>query len=161
MSAIAKQETGAEAMEGVRFDRQRFPDAMGWRCKFGVLTPAPNTIVENEFHEMAPPGVTNIVNRYYVPNQKIGQDEDGLMEQADHVLAGARVDRGLAADRGVDLGEKRRRDLDEARAALEQASREAGEIAHHAAAEGDDEIVALGAEFDKIAQHLVELGEGF
>lgn len=60
----------------IRFDEDKFPDAMGWRAKFGVLTPAPNTIVENEFHEMAPRGVINIVNRYYVPNQKVRSDDD-------------------------------------------------------------------------------------
>src|SRR6478735_6813802 len=74
MSAEAKQ--SAKSMDGVNFDSDRFPDAMGWRAKFGVLTPAPNTIVENEFHEMAPRGVINIVNRYYVPNQKVRSDED-------------------------------------------------------------------------------------
>jgi maleate isomerase len=76
MSAQANKETTAGSMEGVRFDKQRFPDAMGWRAKFGVLTPAPNTIVENEFHEMAPQGVINIVNRYYVPNQEVRSDDD-------------------------------------------------------------------------------------
>jgi maleate isomerase len=76
MSGTAKQETGVGTMAGVRLDKERFPDAMGWRCKFGVLTPAPNTIVENEFHEMAPPGVINIVNRYYVPNQEVRSDDD-------------------------------------------------------------------------------------
>jgi maleate isomerase len=60
----------------LRLDDERFPDAMGWRAKFGVLTPAPNTIVENEFHEMAPRGVINVVNRYYVPNQKVRSDDD-------------------------------------------------------------------------------------
>jgi maleate isomerase len=62
--------------KGLRLDDERFPDAMGWRAKFGVLTPAPNTIVENEFHEMAPRGVINVVNRYYVPNQKVRSDDD-------------------------------------------------------------------------------------
>ena len=58
MTAASPQAaTGTDPMEGVRFDDERFPDAMGWRAKFGVLTPAPNTIVENEFHEMAPLGV--------------------------------------------------------------------------------------------------------
>jgi maleate isomerase len=61
---------------GLRLDDERFPDAMGWRAKFGVLTPAPNTIVENELHEMAPRGVINVVNRYYVPNQKVRSDDD-------------------------------------------------------------------------------------
>lgn len=72
----AKQAVSAAGMDGVRFDKDRFPDAMGWRAKFGVLTPAPNTIVENEMHEMAPPGVINIVNRYYVPNQEVRSDDD-------------------------------------------------------------------------------------
>ncbi|HKU65934.1 MAG TPA: hypothetical protein VJQ06_12830 [Rhizomicrobium sp.] len=77
MTAASPQAaTGTDPMEGVRFDDERFPDAMGWRAKFGVLTPAPNTIVENEFHEMAPLGVVNIVNRYYVPNQKVRSDDD-------------------------------------------------------------------------------------
>lgn len=63
----------------VRLDDEHFPDAMGWRAKMGVLTPAPNTIVENEFHEMAPRGVINIINRYFVPNQKVRSDEDWMV----------------------------------------------------------------------------------
>ncbi len=68
----------APAMPALRapFDPERYPDAMGWRCKFGVLTPAPNTIVENEFHEMAPTGVINVVNRYFVPNRKVTSNDD-------------------------------------------------------------------------------------
>ena len=74
--SVAKQAVSAAGMDGVRFDKDKFPDAMGWRAKFGVLTPAPNTIVENEMHEMTPPGVINIVNRYYVPNQEVRSDDD-------------------------------------------------------------------------------------
>jgi maleate isomerase len=70
------QAVSAAGMEGVRFDKAKFPDAMGPRAKFGILTPAPNTIVENEMHEMCPPGVINIVNRYYVPNQEVRSDDD-------------------------------------------------------------------------------------
>ena len=82
MSATGNQATSAQSMDGVRFDKDRFPDAMGWRAKFGVLTPAPNTIVENEFHEMAPQGVINIVNRYYVPNQEVRSDDDWALIMA-------------------------------------------------------------------------------
>jgi maleate isomerase len=82
MSTEVKGLADVGSMEGVRFDKQRFPDAMGWRAKFGVLTPAPNTIVENEFHEMAPPGVINIVNRYYVPNQEVRSDADWALIMA-------------------------------------------------------------------------------
>ncbi len=60
----------------VMLDQEHFPDAMGPRAKLGILTPAPNTIVENEMHEMAPPGIVNVVNRYYVPNQKVRSDDD-------------------------------------------------------------------------------------
>lgn len=60
----------------IRFDADRFPDAMGPRAKLGILTPAPNTVVENEMHEMAPAGVVNVVNRYYVPNQEVRSDDD-------------------------------------------------------------------------------------
>jgi maleate isomerase len=65
-----------EADPNVRFDQERFPDAIGPRVKLGILTPAPNTIVENEMHELAPPGVVNVVNRYYVPNQEVRSDDD-------------------------------------------------------------------------------------
>ena len=64
------------------------------------------------------------------------------MEGADQVLALGRVDPGLAADRAVDLGEQRRRDLHEADAAAHHRRGEAGEVADHPAAEGDDEVVA-------------------
>src|SRR6185503_14287381 len=50
---------------------------------------------------------------------------------------------------------------DEARAALEKSRSETRKIADHAAAEGDDEIVALGARRDEIAQYSVKLLEGF
>jgi len=38
-------------------------DALGYRAKIGVLTPATNTIVEPEFAAMQVPGVTNHVSR--------------------------------------------------------------------------------------------------
>src|SRR5439155_24140893 len=34
------------------------PDVLGYRAKIGVLVPATNTIVEPEYHAMAPRGVT-------------------------------------------------------------------------------------------------------
>ena len=43
----------------------------------------------------------------------------------------------------IDLREQCRRDLHEAHPAAKDRGREAGEIAHHAAAEGDDEVAAL------------------
>ena len=62
-----------------------------------------------------------------------------LMEGADHVLAARVVDRGLAADRGVDLREQRGRHLHESDAALVDRRGESGQVADHAAAQGDDQ----------------------
>lgn len=76
MTTATALKSGTDLNTNIRLDDERFPDAIGWRAKFGVLTPAPNTVVENEFHEMAPTGVVNVVNRYYVPNQKVRSDDD-------------------------------------------------------------------------------------
>ena len=65
----------------------------------------------------------------------VGEHAGRLVEGADHVLAARVVDRGLAADRGVHLGEQRRRHLDEGDAALVAGRGEARDVAHHAAAE--------------------------
>ena len=46
-----------------------------------------------------------------VEQRGIGDHQDRLVERADQVLAMARIDRGLAADRGVDLRQQRGRHL--------------------------------------------------
>lgn len=43
-------------------------DALGYRAKFGVLGPSTNTIVQPEFDEMRPAGVTNHYSRIVVQN---------------------------------------------------------------------------------------------
>ena len=43
-------------------------DALGWRCKFGVLAPSTNTIVQPDFDDMRPVGVTNHYSRIFTPN---------------------------------------------------------------------------------------------
>lgn len=43
-------------------------DVLGYRAKFGVLGPATNTIVQPEFDELRPTGVTNHYSRIYVEN---------------------------------------------------------------------------------------------
>lgn len=55
---------------------KRNEDAMGWRCKMGVTVPATNTIVEPEFHQMAPHGVTNHTGRFLIPNMALESDAD-------------------------------------------------------------------------------------
>ena len=43
-------------------------DTLGYRAKFGVLGPSTNTIVQPEFDDMRPPGVTNHYSRIVVQN---------------------------------------------------------------------------------------------
>lgn len=44
------------------------PDTLGWRMKFGVLVPSTNTSVQPEYDAMRPPGVTNHVRGFRIPN---------------------------------------------------------------------------------------------
>lgn len=52
------------------------PDALGSRLKLGVITPASNTIVQPEFDEMRPPGVTNQTTRVVIPDTPVGTEEE-------------------------------------------------------------------------------------
>ena len=54
----------------------RHQDRLGWRAKIGVVTPSTNTIVEPEFHAMAPLGVTNHTARFLIPNMALNSNED-------------------------------------------------------------------------------------
>lgn len=53
-------------------------DALGWRCKFAVVAPSTNTIVQPDMEAWRPEGVTNHFGRIYVPNMPIHGDEDFL-----------------------------------------------------------------------------------
>ncbi len=66
---------------------------------------------------------------------RIDDHHAGLMESADQVLASRVVDRGLAPDRRVHLGEKGGRNLDEIHAAHVRRGREASQVTHGAPAE--------------------------
>jgi maleate isomerase len=43
-------------------------DALGWRRKLGVMAPSTNTIVQPDFDDMRPVGVTNHYSRIFTPN---------------------------------------------------------------------------------------------
>lgn len=43
-------------------------DVLGWRKKFGVMAPSTNTIVQPDFDDMRPMGVTNHYSRIFTPN---------------------------------------------------------------------------------------------
>ena len=84
-----------------------------------------------------------LARRQGVEHRRIGDHKHRLMERAEQVLSLWRVDAGLAADRGIDLGQKRGRHLHEIDAAAQDRRRKAGEIADHATAERNHQIAAL------------------
>ena len=43
-------------------------DVLGWRCKFGVMGPSTNTVVQPDFDMMRPAGVTNHYSRIFTPD---------------------------------------------------------------------------------------------
>jgi maleate isomerase len=52
------------------------PDALAPRLKFGVITPATNTIVQPEYDAMRPRGVTNQMARVVIPDSPVGNDSE-------------------------------------------------------------------------------------
>jgi maleate isomerase len=50
-------------------------DVLGWRCKFGVMGPSTNTVVQPDFELMRPPGVTNHYSRIFTPNAQAVSNE--------------------------------------------------------------------------------------
>ena len=77
-------------------------DVLGWRCKFGVLGPSTNTIVQPDFEMMRPPGVTNHYSRIFTPNAQAVSNET--------FMAGTQPDRREHA-RGGALGDDLRAGL--------------------------------------------------
>ena len=58
-------------------------DVLGWRRKFGVIGPSTNTVVQPDFDDMRPPGVTNHYSRIIIENAQAISDETfmaGTME---------------------------------------------------------------------------------
>lgn len=51
-------------------------DTLGWRMKFGVLVPSTNTSVQPEYEAMRPPGVTNHVRGFLIPNAPTRTDAE-------------------------------------------------------------------------------------
>jgi len=53
-------------------------DRLGSRRKFGVLGPSTNTIVQPDFDDLRPPGVTNHYSRIFTPNAQAISNESFL-----------------------------------------------------------------------------------
>lgn len=73
-------------------------DGLGWRCKFGVVTPSTNTIVQPEYDDLRFPGITNHVARMHIPDDPVRSDADfdELIRRIDAGLDGA-VERVMTA----------------------------------------------------------------
>ena len=74
-------------------------DARGWRCKFAVVAPSTNTIVQPDMDDLRVPGVTNHYGRIEVPNMKVRNDEEfvALVEAIGSTLYAA-VDRCMTCE---------------------------------------------------------------
>jgi maleate isomerase len=53
-------------------------DHLGYRMKFGALGPSTNTIVQPDFDDMRPVGVTNHYSRIVIPNDPVNSDAEFL-----------------------------------------------------------------------------------
>ena len=51
-------------------------DTLGWRLKLGVLVSSTNTAVQPEYDAMRPPGVTNHVRAFRIPNAPTRTDAE-------------------------------------------------------------------------------------
>ncbi|MEM1438009.1 MAG: arylmalonate decarboxylase [Pseudomonadota bacterium] len=68
-------------------------DARGWRAKFGVLGPSTNTIVQPDFDDLRPEGVTNHYSRIVIENAQAISDEAfmaGTLEISDNTVEAVR-----------------------------------------------------------------------
>lgn len=68
-------------------------DVQGWRAKFGVIGPSTNTIVQPDFDDMRPRGVTNHYSRIYTPDSDAISNETfmaGTLTIAENVIDAVR-----------------------------------------------------------------------
>jgi maleate isomerase len=57
-------------------------DVLGWRSVFGILGPSTNTVVQPEFDDMRPAGVTNHYSRILTPNANAVSNETFMQATA-------------------------------------------------------------------------------
>src|SRR5262249_57640124 len=73
-------------------------DYLAWRIAFGVATPSTNTVVQPEYDDMRPEGVTNHIARMVIADNPVHSDADFAkqIEDIDAALQDA-VDRIMDA----------------------------------------------------------------
>ena len=59
-------------------------DHLGYRKKFGALGPSTNTIVQPDFDDLRPVGVTNHYSRIIIPNNPVS-DNEGFLKLVDSI----------------------------------------------------------------------------
>lgn len=59
------------------------PDAVAWRAKFATIVPSTNTVVEYDYNDIRPAGITFHAGRMYIADGTLGSDDDfeALLEQ--------------------------------------------------------------------------------
>ena len=74
-------------------------DARGWRCKFAVVAPSTNTIVQPDMDDLRVEGVTNHYGRIHIPNMGVSNDDEfvALVEAIGKTLYDA-VDRCMTCE---------------------------------------------------------------
>src|SRR6185437_15404823 len=126
------------------------------------LQPIEESAVADEavFHHLGIAG-EKLAPRQGCQRVDIGDDAHRLVEGADEILPMRAVDRGLAADRAVDLREESCWHLHIVDAAQQGCGGKARQIANDAAAERDERRSALDAERQDVFDQLGEMREAF
>ena len=129
----------------------------GQQCGRIGLAPIEETGVADQavFHHLGIAGA-QVAQRQGLQHLRIDQHQRRLVEGANKVLAGGRVDRGLAAHRRIDLGEQSRRHLHEPATTPQDAGGKAGQVTDDAAAQRHHRIAAFDSQ---LQQALGDLGE--
>ena len=132
-----------ELRQGPRLDRRARPRRQG--RPFSLEEREDALVAEERVLDALAQRCPSLTRGQRRQERDVEHDGRRLVEGADEVLALGQVQAGLAADRGVDLGEQRRRQLDEWHAAQPGRGQEAGRVAQRAAATGDDRLAAFHA----------------
>ena len=64
------------ALDGQHFD---MTDSLGPRARFGVIAPSTNTVVQPEYDDLRPPGVTNHFSRAVIADTRVTDDASFML----------------------------------------------------------------------------------
>src|SRR2546426_1141099 len=137
LSRVIAARTRSASIAGARTGRPRAARSRSWRrtvpFPLGEVVGVEHDAMLDDFGGPR----FEFARRQRERGRGITDDQARLVEGADQVLRRRVVDRGLAADRGVHLGEHRRGKLDEVDAAHVGRRDEPGDVAHGSPAEGE------------------------